>query len=169
MPKYHRCMRIALVVTIAFLLVQTGCAIGDSQQVHRTNLITRDSLAGIHLGDSRTAVESIFGNGHALKHEAQAFRYHAGLTVSYRTDPDGKPQVGYVFTNSPRFHTASGVRVGSALAVVEALGHMNCGPTSTTDSQAHCQTVQTVAYEPGLSFDLLHGRVTRIWLVELTN
>jgi hypothetical protein len=153
-------------VTVACLLAQTGCATGDSQQAHRTNLITRDSLAGIHLGESRSAVESSFGSGHLLKHQAHAFRYHAGLTVAYRTAPDGKPKVAYVWTTSPRFHTASGVRVDSDQAAVEALGHIDCGPTSTIGSRAICQTQ---AYGPGLSLDLVNGRVTRIWLVERTN
>jgi hypothetical protein len=51
-------------------------------------------------------------------------------------------------------------------AAVEALGHIDCGPTSTIGSRAICQTQ---AYGPGLSLDLANGRVTRIWLVERTN
>jgi hypothetical protein len=157
-------MRIALVVTLAFLLAQTSCAIGESQHAQRTNVITRGSLAGIHLGDSRSAVESVFGDGHPSKHHAQTSRYDAGLTVSYRTASDGKPKVALVWTTSPRFHTHSGVRVGSGQAAVEALGHMNCAPTSTTSGNC-----QTLAHGPGLSLDLADGRVTRIWLVERTN
>ncbi|MGH3430082.1 MAG: hypothetical protein ACRD3Q_17070 [Terriglobales bacterium] len=157
-------MRIVLVVTLAFVLAQAGCAIGDGHQARRTNVITRDSLAGFHLGDSRSAAESILGNGLALEHQAHTFRYAAGLTISYRTAPDGKPKVAWVSTTSSRYHTHSGVRVGSDQAAVEALGHMNCGPTTTT--RANCQTE---AHGPGLSLDLVNGRVTRIWLVERTN
>jgi hypothetical protein len=164
MREYDCQMRIALVATLACLLAQTGCAIGDSHPPQRTSVITRSSLAGVHLGDSRSAVESIFGNGHVVKHEAHTFRYDAGLTVSYRTAPDGKPKVALVWTTSPRFHTASGVRVGSGQLAVEALGHMNCANTTTT--QGNCQTL---AHGPGLSLDLVGGHVTRIWLVERTN
>jgi hypothetical protein len=164
MRQYHCWMRIALVVTLAFVFAQTGCAIGDSQRAHRTNVITPGSLAGIHLGDSRSAVESIIGNGHVVKHQAQTFRYNAGLTVSYQMESDGTPKVAWVSTTSTRFHTASGVRVASSQAAVEALGHMNCAPTTTT--RGNCQTV---AHGPGLSLDLVNGRVTRIWLVERTN
>jgi hypothetical protein len=162
--QYHWRMRIALGVTLACLLAQTGCAIGDGRDAALTNVITRDSLAGIHLGDNRSAVESIFGDGHPSKHHAYTFRYDVGLTVSYRTASDGKPKVAWVSTTSPRFHTASGVRVDSNQAAVEALGHMNCGPT--TAAQGNCQTV---AHGPGLNLDLVDGRVTRIWLVERTN
>lgn len=164
MPEYHHHVRIAPVVTLAFVLAQTGCAIGDSQHAHRTNAITRGSLAGIHLGDSRSAVESLIGHGHVMKHQAHTFRYDAGLMVSYQTEPDGKPKVAWVSTTSPRFHTHSGVRVGSGQPAVEALGRMNCAPTTTR--RGNCQTL---AHGPGLSLDLVNGRVTRIWLVERTN
>jgi hypothetical protein len=164
MRQYNCRMRIARVVTFALVLAQTGCAIGDGQQSHPTNLITRHSLAGIHLRDSRSAAESILGHGQPIKHQAQTLRYDGGLTVSYSTDPDGKPEVAWVSTTSPRFHTHSGVRIGSGEAAVEALGHMNCAPTTTT--RGNCQTL---AHGPGLSLDLVNGRVTEIWLVERTN
>jgi hypothetical protein len=43
----------------------------------------------------------------------------------------GSP-VAMVVATSPRFHTASGARLGASSGAVRALGHMDCGPTTGT-------------------------------------
>lgn len=136
-----------------------------------SSLITRHSLGGVELGQSQAAVERLIGSGSTL-----SIRNSPGKQVVYEV-PGGQLTVVYgslfagdppavltAFTHSPGFRTAGRVGVGSSLSQVEALGAMNCAPTDV-----HHEQCQTLAYGPGLEFDLTDGHVKRVALVRRIN
>ena len=140
------------------------------QRPHRTDLVTRASLGGIHLGDSQATVERLYGHGRRLhRHEERVFHYPVGLTVGYDTDVKGSP-VAIVEATSSRFHTASGARLGASLRAVKAIGHMDCALVSRkTAFSARRVGCLTHAYGPGLEIDLVGGKVVHLLLVQRTN
>ncbi len=142
----------------------------DQQRRHPTDLVTRTSLGGIRLQDSQATVERLYGHGRNLhRHGGRAYRYPAGLTVDYNPAVTGSPVV-MVEATSPRFHTASGARIGGSLRAVRALGHMDCGPPSkATVYSARKVDCLTHAYGPGLLFDLVGGKIVVMALVQRTN
>lgn len=150
---------------LATVAAAAGCSgTGADRRPQPTDLVTRTSLGGIHLQDSRATVERLYGHGRNLgRHGARAFHYRAGLTVYYDTEGKG-PRVAVVEATSSRFHTASGARLGSSLRAVKALGHMDC--SRVTGARTECLTR---AYGPGLLFDLAGGKVVRLALVLRTN
>jgi hypothetical protein len=156
--------------------VLAGCSWSSSDtasnaQTKLSPVITRHSLGGIELGQSQAAVERLTGSGH--KPPGQA----ANHVLSYAV-PGGRLVVAYgrLFTSDPQdtvqlastdsrwFRTSGGVGVGSSLAEVDALGAMNCAPTDNRHAQC-----QTLAYGPGLEFDLTDGHVVRVALVRRSN
>ena len=159
--------------------VLAGCSLGGENEGGGTvpargsalsALITRHSLGGIELGESQAAVERLTGSGHKLNTQGVDEVAYAvpggGLRIAYGSLFASEPQdaVLVASTDSPRFRTSEGVGVGSSLAEVKALGAMNCGPTDVRHDQC-----QTLAYGPGLEFDLTDGRVARVALVQRTN
>jgi hypothetical protein len=156
---------------LAALVAVAACSRqGADQHAHPTDLVTRTSLGGIHLQDSRATVERLYGPGRNLhRHGERAFHYSAGLTVSYDAEAKGAP-VALVEATSPRFHTASGARLGGSARAVRALGHMDCGvvskATAFSDREVDCVTR---AHGPGLMFDIVAGRVVYLALVLRTD
>ena len=136
-----------------------------------SSLITRHSLGGVQLGQSQAAVERLIGSGSTVPMQNApgkqvVYEVPGGqLTVVYGSLFAGNPPaVLTAFTHSPGFQTAGRVGVGSSLSQVEALGAMNCAPTDVRHEQC-----QTLAYGPGLEFDLTDGRVKRVALVRRIN
>jgi hypothetical protein len=127
-------------------------------------------LAGVELGQSQAQVERLSGSGwHVAKRGVKEVRYAVPggqLTVAYGSiyASDPSPTVLIASTNSRRLRTAEGVGVGSTLGQVQSLGSMNCAPTN-----AHHERCQTLAYGPGLEFDLVDERVVTVSLVRRTN
>lgn len=157
-------------VLVAVIGVAACSLTGADQRTHPTDLVTRTSLGGIHLQDSQATVERLYGHGRNLhRHGERAYHYPAGLTVYYDTAVTGSP-VAMVEATSPRFHTASGARIGGSLRAVRALGHMDCGLVSkATAFSIRKVECSTHAYGPGLMFDLVGGKVVFLALVQRTN
>ncbi len=157
--------RFSLLGVVVVALVAAGCfgdsgGAGDTKQ---SELVTTTSLAGVHLGETPARVNSVLGPGRILRSDLQSreARYRDNVTVYYYSDGIGTPRVFLVGTTSPRFHTASGVRVGSSLSMVKALGHLDCGTVRST--RVECIPD---ALGHGLRFDLINGRVIHVWLVD---
>jgi hypothetical protein len=153
------------------MVAVTACThSGGDQRPHATDLVTRTSLGGIHLGDSQREVERLYGHGRRLhRHGERVFHYPAGLTVYYDTAGKG-PRVAVVEATSSRFHTASGAGLGASLRAVKAMGHMDCGSASeATAYSARRVECLTHAYGPGLAIDLAGGKVVHLALVQRTN
>jgi hypothetical protein len=160
---------IAIVLTV--VAAAAGCSsAGADRLAHRTDLVTRTSLGGIHLRDSQATVERLYGHGRKLhRHGERVFHYPAGLTVGYDTAVMGSP-VAIVEATSPRFHTASGARLGASLRAVKAMGHMDCGLVSRRTAYSARQVgCLTHPYGPGLEIDLAGGKVVYFALVQRTN
>src|SRR5262249_409268 len=139
---------------------------GSTSPSEPHRLVTRYSLSGVELGQSESQVERFTGTGHRVPKQGVKEVIYAvpggRLTVDYGPlfANASRPSVLIASTTSPWFRTAEGVGVGSTLAQVEGLGSMNCGPTDSRHEQC-----QTLAYGPGLEFDLVDGRVARVSLV----
>jgi hypothetical protein len=147
-------------VLVATVGVAACSLTGADQRGHPTDLVTRTSLGGIHLQDSQTMVQRIYGPGRNVhRHGERVFHYPAGLTVYY--DPSATAsRVALVEATSVRFHTASGAHIGGSFRAVRSLGHMDCGPI--TDTRVECLTH---ADGPGLQFDIVGGKVVFLALV----
>ena len=161
--------RIAL--ALAAVVAAAGCSgTGADRRAQATDLVTRTSLGGIHLQDSQATVERLYGHGRKLhRHGERVFHYPAGLTVYYDTAVKGSP-VAMVRATSPRFHTASGARLGAPLRTVRAMGDVDCDLVSTaTAYSVRRVSCLTHAHGPGLAFDLVGGKVVYLALVWRTN
>jgi hypothetical protein len=90
----------------------------------------------------------------------------AGLTVFFGHGLASHNHTGvyWVKATSPRYRTASGVGVGSALSRVRAMSGIAC-------SGIPVQSCQTRANNgvPGLQFDVARNRVSAVWLVVRSN
>jgi hypothetical protein len=133
-------------------------------------LITKSSLAGIHLRDSRPSVEALIGAGHTIEHSSAGditvVYPKAGLTVlfGHGLASHNHPGVYWVKTASPRYRTTSGVGVGSALFKVRAMPGIACSGIPVQS----CETRPDNGV-PGLQFDVTHNRVSAVWLVVRSN
>jgi hypothetical protein len=128
-------------------------------------------IGGIHARDTRIAVEKRLGQGtriSASTHKQKVggtytltrVRYPASrLVVLYVATPSQPAEVFGVFTTSPRYHTADGLRVGSTLAEARHEPGIQC---SAQQSYFACQGGP--GYEkPIVSFTVKNGRVVRVF------
>ena len=156
--------------TCALAVVTTACAGGGAGDKATHALITKSSLAGIHLGDSRPTVEALIGTGHIVEHsnvgDVLVAYPKVGLTVFYAHGQSSQngPSVYWVKTRSPRYRTSRGTGVGSTLAKVRAIPGIVCSgiPAKT------CETIPDNGV-PGLEFDVTQKRVSAVWLVVRSN
>jgi hypothetical protein len=168
---------VALILGLCGVLA--GCSWGSGRQAEPgsstsplapNTLVTRNSLSGVKLGQSESQVETLTGSGHRVPKQGVKEVIYAvpggSLTVVYGSLFANKPRPSVLIasTTSPWFRTAEGVGVGSSLAQVEGLGAMNCASTDSRHEQC-----QTLAYGPGLEFDLVDRRVARVSLVRRVN
>src|SRR5205807_6279263 len=108
---------------------------GSSHAVRPSTLITRSSLGGIRLGDSRKSVESMLGPGrveHSQSGDTTVLYRRAGVTVFYGS-----------------------ADAGSSLSRLAAMPIMSCSAESRPQS---CATRPQNGV-PGPLFDATHGRV----------
>jgi hypothetical protein len=137
-------------------------------------IVVGGSLAGIHAGETRSAAEGVLGCGHlvsVVRHsDAKRLRtvtiervhyLDAGLTVVYgRAGRSGTTRVMAVFTHSTRYHTASGLRVGSTLSQANRTPGITC--TAQLGYEA-CQGGD--GYEkPVTSFTVRNGHVVDVFM-----
>ncbi|MGH3427759.1 MAG: hypothetical protein ACRDQZ_09365 [Mycobacteriales bacterium] len=159
----------------------TGCAFGSSQPNDATadpsTVINVDGvIGGIHALEKRTEVEHVLGTGAVLstviRHPKtgtvtiQRVHYATSrLTVVY-DQGGGQPQMVYaVFTNSPRYHTSSGLRVGSTLAQARRTPGIHC---YYQVKYFACQG--GVGYEkPIVSFTVRSGKVVRVFMAAVAD
>jgi hypothetical protein len=173
--------RAALAASLACVLllvaVPSGCSFGSSSHSSGgkvdpdTVIDVNGAIGGIHTRAARTAVEKRLGAGTTVStstnkqkiggtYTLTRVRYPASqLVVVYVASPGRPPWVLGVFTTSPRYHTADGLRVGSTLAQARHEPGIRC-----YDQVSYFACQGGLGYEkPILSFTVKNGRVVRVF------
>jgi hypothetical protein len=173
--------RAALAASLAYVLllvaVPSGCSFGSSSNSSvgkadpDTAIDVNGVIGGIHARATRVAVEKRLGAGTTVStstHKQKTggtytltrVRYPASqLVVLYVASRGRSPSVFGVFTTSPRYHTADGLRVGSTLAEARHEPGIRC-----SDQQSYFACQGGLGYEkPIVSFTVRNGRVVRVF------
>jgi hypothetical protein len=161
--KHMRFLRGSLAV-VALAGLGAGCAgSGGADKEPPSDLIVLSkAIGGVKLGERRDAVENALGEDGSV--DAQPMPVGPPLVrVSYASAEitaafAGKGPRGTVIgvlTDSPRFHTAGGLGVGSSVSKVRTLPGAQCSA-----SGSGCQLGFNSG--PGTIFALQHGRVARV-------
>jgi hypothetical protein len=130
------------------------------------------SIGGVKARESRAQVEHLLGLGKVVStsshHQKVGGDYtltrvlypSSRLVVLYVTSGKRSPQVFGVFTTSPRYHTATGLRVGSTLEQASHTPGIHC---YAQNGYFACQG--GLGYEkPITSFTVKDGRVVRVFV-----
>ena len=170
-----------LPAVLILLLVSSGCAVGDrsgrDQTVDPHTLIdVRGTIGGIHAGETRPLAERILARGKVIstttRHpKSGAYRLArveysgSGLVVMYAQPSHRPPIVFGIFTTSRRYHTESGLRVGSTLADARKTPGIRCSSQVTYFA---CQG--GLGYEkPVTSFTVRDGKVVRVFMAAVAD
>jgi hypothetical protein len=170
-------MTASLACALLLVAVPSGCSFGSSSNSSGgrvdpdTAIDVNGAIGGIHTRDTRIAVEKRLGAGTTIStstHKQKIggtytlirVRYPASqLVVLYVASASRPAEVFGVFTTSPRYHTADGLRVGSTLAEAQHELGIRC---SAQQSYFACQG--GLGYEkPIVSFTVRDGRVVRVF------
>jgi hypothetical protein len=162
--------------------VAAGCARSSHAQPPagradpNTLIDVTGAIGGIHARETQARVEHVLGHGtlvSAVTRHPKTGAYSllrvsypaAGLLVVYVRDSHRPAVVFGVFTTSTRYHTASGLRVGSSLADARHTPGIRC-----------YYQVQFFACQGGLgyekpvtSFTVRDGRVVRVFMVAVAD
>lgn len=155
----------------AVLALAAACSSGHGaggRPDPNTTIDVTGAIGGVHAHESRSAVERLLGRGQVLSRVRRPgsppytlirVRYPASaLGVWYDQVKGGPPRVAAVFTRSPRYRTADGLRVGSALARARREPGLTCAQqTGYVDCEGG------LGYQkPVTSFMVRGGRIVRI-------
>ncbi len=189
-------MGVRPIVCASLCAVATAClgGSGHSSSPHARLPVSQlivpgSSLAGISTGESRASVEAKLGRGMVKAHTTangkdvgyQVAYPDARLVVDYATLVSSPaPVVVQVTTRSTRYHTRTGIEVGTRVLTVARLPGVVCEPTaSTSQTFTHeiCNirggpgfpSVETSPVTPVLTFGILHGRVHEIALIAMVH
>jgi hypothetical protein len=151
-------------VAVALAGLGTGCvgSGGDRNGSPSSVIVLNKAIGGVRLGERRASVASVLGeSGRAVIQskpsgppDVRVSYPSAHLTAVFAGNGSGGKVIG-LLTNSRRFHTSEGIRVGSPVSKVRALPGAQC---SASGSQ--CQLGFTSA--PGTIFVLQGGHVTSV-------
>jgi hypothetical protein len=139
------------------------------------------TIGGIRLGESRVAAERLLGNGAEIsRKQILVFGHHiiseqvqypaSALGVLYVSAPSDKHRsfVSFIYTRSPRYHTADGLRVGSSEADARNEATLQCGSRDPWGpGTADCRGGPDLAH-PFTAFEVHGGAVTIIEADSLT-
>ena len=170
-----------VLAVLILLLVSSGCTAGDRAGGHQTvdphKLIdVHGAIGGIHAGETRTQAERILGRGTVIStttRHAKSGAYTlarvaypaSGLVVMYARPSHRPPIVFGIFTTSRRYHTKSGLRVGSTLADARRTPGIRCYSQVT---YVACQG--GLGYEkPVTSFTVRNGKVVRVFMAAVAD
>lgn len=176
-------MAASLACVLVLMAVSSGCSLGSASsssvgKVDPNTAINVDGvIGGIHARDTRIAVERRLGAGTTIStstHKQKIggtytlirVRYPASqLVVLYVTSPGRPAWVFGVFTTSPRYRTADGLRVGSTLAQARHEPGIRC-----YDQQSYFACQGGLGYEkPITSFTVRHGEVVRVFMAAVAD
>ena len=170
-----------VVAVLGLLFISGGCSIidaGDRQQKVDPNTLidVRGAIGGIHAGEKRARAERILGRGKVIStttrhpksgaYTLTRVAYPAsGLVVMYVQPSQRPPIVFAISTTSRRYHTESGLRVGSTLAEARKTPGIRC---SSQVSYFACQG--GLGYEkPVTSFTVRNGKVVRVFMAAVAD
>lgn len=159
---------------VVLALVSSGCAAGDQagrrQTVDPHTLIdVRGAIGGISAGETRARAERILGPGNvvfATTRHPKSGGYTltrvaypgSGLVIMYTRPSHRRPIVFDISTTSRRYHTADGLRVGSALAQARRTPGIRC-----YHQVGYIACQGGLGYEkPVTSFTVRNGKVVRV-------
>jgi hypothetical protein len=157
----------ALAVARSFDLASSGSGKADPHTV----IDVTGAIGGIHTSATRLSVERTLGSGATIStvtrhpktgsYTLQRVAYPASrLVVLYFASPNHLARVFGVFTRSPRYHTADGLRVGSTLGQARSEPGIRC---SQQDTWIACQG--GLGYQhPLTSFIVKGGHVVRVFV-----
>jgi hypothetical protein len=175
--RHHAPVRIALAAATAFALAAAGCSSGHraASPDPNTSIDVTGAIGGIRAHELRASVERVLGPGAVLSRVVRPgpppytlirVRYPAsGLGIWYDQARGEPAQVAAIFTTSPRYHTADGLRVGSTLAEARREPGIQC------DYQPGYLACQGgLGYQrPVTSFTVRDGRVVRVFMVAVAD
>jgi len=176
--------RLTLVACVAVALVAATAGCAGSAHTRpaagtpdpNTLIDVTGSIGGIHARETQARVEHMLGPGvliSALTRHPRTGTYSlrrvsypaAGLLVVYFRTPHRPAAVFGVFTTSPRYHTAGGLRVGSSLADARHTPGIRC-----YDQVQYVACQGGLGYErPVTSFTVRGGRVVRVFMVAVAD
>jgi hypothetical protein len=110
-------------------------------------------IGPVHLGESRRAVERALGPGDETRRGVATY-FGGHLVVDYSWHDQLFNAVQWIQTSSRRFHTRSGVHVGSSRRDLRARG-VRCGNVCTVELGPWPDAL-------GMGFHLRHGKVVSI-------
>jgi hypothetical protein len=167
-----------LACVLVLVAVASGCSLGSSSNSSvgkadpNTTINVDGVVGGIRARDTRVAVEKRLGAGTTISasthkqkiggtYTLTRVRYPASqLVVLYVASPGRPPWVFGVFTTSPRYHTADGLRVGSTLAQAQHEPGIRC-----YDQQSYFACQGGLGYQkPITSFTVRSGKVVRVFM-----
>jgi len=171
----------ALLALLDLVLVSGACAGADHaarpQTVDAQTLIdVRGAIGGIRAGETRGQAERVLGHGTTIstttRHPksgaytlARVSYPGSGLVVVYSQPAHRRPIVFGIFTSSRRYHTASGLRVGSTLGQARRTPGVRCFQQS---GEVDCQG--GLGYEqPVTGFTVRHGRVVDVFMAAVAD
>jgi hypothetical protein len=184
---YHEAVvlpRLVVVASVALALIAAAAGCGRSAQAQppagrpdpNTLIDVTGAIGGIHARETRARVEHMLGHGtlvSAVTRHPSTGAYSllrvsypaAGLLVVYVRDFHRTAVVFGVFTTSPRYHTATGLRVGSSLADARRTPGIRC-----FDQVQYFACQGGLGYEkPVTSFTVRDGRVVRVFMVAVAD
>lgn len=171
-------------------VVAAGC-LGGSEHASTSHrklptsvlIVPGASIAGISIGDTRSRVQAVLGPGVVTARTASPgvtgpivrFRVEyadAGLAVAYSSLASGRtPVVVRVSTRSSRYHTRTGIKVGTSARTVAHLPGIVCDSASSFAGMicsiqgGQGQDAELSLVTPVLSFGILNGRVQDVALI----
>lgn len=171
----------ALLAVLTLTLLSGACAAGSwathPQTVDPHTLIdVRGAIGGIHAGETRGQAERVLGRGTTIsttiRHPksggytlARVAYPGSGLVVVYSEPAHRRPIVFGIFTSSRRYHTASGLRVGSTLGHARRTPGVRCVHQV---GEIDCQG--GLGYErPVTGFTVRHGRVVDVFMAAVAD
>ena len=125
-------------------------------------IVPPKQIGSVRIGMSHVAVEQRIGAGRprpTTPGKVLTVRYpRVGLEAVYARagDSAARPVIA-ILTRDPRYHTSSGVRVGSTLGTVARLTGVHC-----FDREQTCQQGFRRHGRPGVVYTLRNGKVVRI-------
>ena len=159
-------------ILVAIALAASACFGGGSPEPKSTPIPTlirpSASIGPVTIGESRAKVEALLGRGRpeALGKDtrflsARIAYPRAGLEISYSKSAL-HPIVLWVVTQSPRYHTRSGIGIGSQIDRLAGVVPLTCRGQFAVRS---CDVGASPHAGPAMTFHARNGRVDRISLI----